>query len=55
MPVDRLKTFLHRLSQAGLIRILEEEGTLYMLMPRGTEFLDAYWTMKGFLSAIEEE
>ena len=54
MPVDRLKIFLNRLSQAGLIQITEGEGTLYMLMPRGTEFLDAYWKMKNFLSVLEE-
>lgn len=54
MPVDRLKDFLQRLSQAGLIRITGESETLYKLTPRGTEFIDAYWKVKNFLSTLEE-
>ena len=54
MPVDRLKAFLQRLSQVGLIRITGESETLYMLTPRGTEFLEAYWKVKNFLSTVEE-
>jgi len=54
MPVDRLKTFLQRLSQAGLIRITGESETLYMLTPRGVEFIEAYWKVKNFLSTLEE-
>ena len=52
MPVDRLKTFLQRLSQAGLIRITGESETLYMLTPRGVEFIEAYWKVKNFLAEV---
>ena len=56
VPVDRLKTLLQRLAKAGLIRVEEkEEGTLYILTPRGVEFLKAYWRMKSFLSTLEEQ
>lgn len=54
MPVDRLKDFLQRLSQAGLIRIVGESETLYKLTPRGAEFIDAYWKVKNFLSTLDE-
>jgi predicted transcriptional regulator len=55
MPVDRLKTFLQRLSQAGLIRITGESENLYMLTPRGVEFIESYWKVKNFLSTLEEQ
>jgi predicted transcriptional regulator len=60
MPVDRLKKFLDRLSEFGLVRgneIEAEDGgsaTAFLLTPRGQEFLDVYWKMKAFLSELGE-
>jgi len=50
VPVDRLRKILEALSGYGLARKLSvEEQTLYFATPRGLEFLDTYWKMKGFL------
>jgi predicted transcriptional regulator len=60
MPVDRLKRFLERLERFGLITTgrpfdgEDQEGTRYLLTPRGQEFLDTYWKMKGFLDVFGE-
>lgn len=50
VPVDRLKRILEALSNYGLARKLAvDEQTLYFATPRGLEFLDTYWKMRGFL------
>ena len=61
LPVDRLKKFLEKLERYGLVRvnpIETEDGAVaaaYILNPRGQEFLDIYWRMKGFLEIFEED
>jgi predicted transcriptional regulator len=59
MPVDRLKRFLDKLADYGLVReneIEAEDGTAqaFLLTPRGQEFLEVYWKMKAFLDVFEE-
>ena len=60
MPVDRLKRFLDKLSDYGLVRgneIEAEDGSsaqAYLLTPRGQEFLEVYWKMKAFLDVFAE-
>lgn len=60
MPVDRLKKFLDKLEKYGLVRgnpIETEDGagaTAFIITPRGQEFLDIYWRMKGFLEIFAE-
>ncbi len=50
VPIDRLRTILEALSNYGLTRkFTTNEQTLYFATPRGLEFLDTYWKMKGFL------
>jgi predicted transcriptional regulator len=56
VPVDRLRKILEALSSYGLARKLTvEEQTFYFATPRGLEFLDTYWKMKGFLEIFGEE
>jgi predicted transcriptional regulator len=53
MPVDRLRGFLDRLLALGLLRAEELDGRpMYDITPRGQEFLDTYWRMAGYLSAL---
>ncbi|MGI0077994.1 MAG: winged helix-turn-helix domain-containing protein [Nitrososphaerales archaeon] len=55
MPVDRLKKFLERLERYGLVVCERDSDSLtYLLTHRGQEFIDTYWTMKGFLEALRE-
>lgn len=62
MPVDRLKVMVEALSGNGLVRKIaaeEEEGDeaavyYFGVTPRGLEFLETYWKMKGFLAAFGE-
>jgi predicted transcriptional regulator len=60
-PVDRLKKSLEKLEKCGLVRgnpIESEDGVAaraFILTPRGQEFLDTYWKMKGFLDVFEKE
>ena len=55
-PIDRLRNILDALSSYGLVRKLtSEEQTLYFATPRGLEFLDTYWKMKGFLEIFGEK
>ena len=60
MPVDRLKKSLEKLEKYGLVRgnpIETDDGTgvtAFILTPRGQEFLDTYWKMKGFLEVFGE-
>ena len=50
VPVDRLKLLVEKLCSYGLTRrSATEEETLYGITPRGLEFLDTYFKMKGFL------
>ena len=56
VPVDRLRKILDALNGYGLARKLTlEEQTFYFATPRGLEFLDTYWKMKGFLEIFGEE
>jgi predicted transcriptional regulator len=58
VPVDRLKVMVERLSGMGLVRKItadEEErkgAYYYSVTPRGLEFLETYWKMKGFLESF---
>jgi predicted transcriptional regulator len=55
VPVDRLKLLVERLCRYGLARkASDEEGVYYGVTPRGLEFLDTYWKMKGFLEEFGE-
>lgn len=57
IPVDRLKLMVESLCSYGLILkiIGEEEEVYYGLTPRGIEFLDTYWRMKGFLASFDDK
>jgi predicted transcriptional regulator len=57
VPVDRLKVMVEKLSSMGLVRKItaeeEEKGAYYYsVTPRGVEFLETYWKMKGFLESF---
>ena len=56
VPVDRLKVMVDKLCATGLVsRIADEEekGAFYYgVTPRGLEFLETYWKMKGFLEVF---
>jgi predicted transcriptional regulator len=55
VPVDRLKLMVEKLCMLGLARkASDEEGVYYGVTPRGLEFLDTYWKMKGFLEELGE-
>ena len=50
VPVDRLKLLVERLCSLGLTRKSSTDAeVLYGITPRGLEFLDTYFKMKGFL------
>ena len=50
VPVDRLKLIVDRLCSFGLAnKSNDDEGTYYGVTPRGMEFLDTFWKMRGFL------
>ena len=56
VPVDRLRKILEALSSYGLAKkIALQEQTLYFATPRGLEFLDTYWKMKGFLEIFGDK
>ncbi|MGA3110868.1 MAG: winged helix-turn-helix domain-containing protein [Candidatus Bathyarchaeia archaeon] len=56
VPVDRLRTIIEALSNYGLARkCMTDEQNLYFVTPRGLEFLDIYWKMKGFLEIFGEK
>jgi len=56
VPVDRLKLLVNRLCSYGLAtRSEDDEGMSYRITPRGLEFLDTFWKMKGFLEEFGEE
>ena len=55
VPVDRLKLLVEKLCRLGLVRrASDEEGVYYGVTPRGLEFLDTFWKMKGFLEELGE-
>ena len=55
VPVDRLKLLVERLCKLGLaMKATDEEGVCYGVTPRGLEFLDTFWKMKGFLEELGE-
>ena len=50
VPVDRLKLLVEKLCSYGLARkSAEADEVLYGVTPRGLEFLDTFFKMKGFL------
>jgi predicted transcriptional regulator len=54
MPVDRLRGFVDRLVALGLLRAEELDGRpAYDITPRGQEFLDTYWKMRGYVEVLE--
>lgn len=56
VPIDRLRTLIENLCNFGLARKLAEgEQVYYFATPRGLEFLDTYWKMKGFLAIFDEQ
>jgi predicted transcriptional regulator len=56
VPVDRLKLLIDKLCNNGLARkSSDEEGSYYGVTPRGLEFLDTFWKMRGFLEEFGEE
>lgn len=55
VPVDRLKKMVDSLTSYGLVMtISEDEETFFGVTSRGTEFLDTYWKMKGFLASFDK-
>ncbi|MGI0091240.1 MAG: winged helix-turn-helix domain-containing protein [Nitrososphaerales archaeon] len=57
VPIDRLKMMVEALSSYGLILKItgEEEEVYYCVTPRGLDFLETYWKMKGFLASFESQ
>jgi predicted transcriptional regulator len=54
MPVDRLRNLLERLLSLGLLKSEEFDGrSVYDITPRGQEFLDTYWRMRGYIEVFE--
>ncbi|HUI87060.1 MAG TPA: winged helix-turn-helix domain-containing protein [Nitrososphaerales archaeon] len=50
VPVDRLKLLVDKLCSYGLARKSSDEDDVYYgITPRGLEFLDTFFKMKGFL------
>jgi len=55
VPNDRLRTILEALNSCGLTKKLEaDDQTLYFATPRGLEFLETYWKMRGYLEIFGE-
>jgi predicted transcriptional regulator len=54
MPVDRLRGFVERLVALGLLKTEELDGrAVFDITPRGQEFLDTYWKMRGYVEVLE--
>ncbi len=54
MPVDRLRNFMDRLLALGLLKSEEHDRRpVYDITPRGQEFLDTYWKMRGYIEGLE--
>jgi len=55
MPVDRLRAFVDRLLALGLLKSEEVDArAVYDITPRGQEFLDTYWKMRGYIEVFEQ-
>jgi predicted transcriptional regulator len=54
VPIDRLRVMVDALCSYGLVTRLDDEDAYYRATPRGLEFLETYWKMKGFLEAFGE-
>ena len=56
VPVDRLKKMVDALTSYGLVMMItEDEENFFAVTPRGMEFLDTYWKMKGFLASFDDK
>ena len=56
VPIDRLRALLENLCDYGLARKLnDDEQVYYFTTPRGLEFLETYWKMKGFLEIFGDK
>jgi predicted transcriptional regulator len=56
VPIDRLRKILDELTDYGLVRKQTlDDQTLFFATPRGLEFLDTYWKMKGFLEIFSDK
>jgi predicted transcriptional regulator len=59
VPIDRLKVMVEALSSYGLILTMtddeDDDEIYYGVTPRGQEFLETYWKMKGFLASFGED
>ena len=54
MPVDRVRILVRRLIDAGLLKSEEvDERPVYDITPRGQEFLDTYWKMRGYVEVLD--
>lgn len=54
MPVDRLRNLVERLLNAGLLKREEVDGRpAYDITPRGQEYLDTYWKMRGYVEVLD--
>jgi len=50
IPVDRANRFLHELTDKGLVRVEEEDGSrIYKITIRGIEFLELFERIKKLL------
>jgi predicted transcriptional regulator len=56
VPVDRLKLLVEKLCSYGLAHTSpgEEDELYFGITPRGLEFLETYFKMKGFLEEFGE-
>jgi predicted transcriptional regulator len=56
VPVDRLKLLVEKLCSYGLARrSVDEEEIYYGVTPRGLEFLETYFKIRGFLDEFGEK
>ena len=56
VPVDRLKLLVEKLCSYGLARRSADEGEVYYgVTPRGLEFLETFFKIRGFLEEFGEK
>jgi predicted transcriptional regulator len=56
VPVDRLKKMVNSLTSYGLVMMItEDEENFFAVTPRGIDFLETYWKMKGFLASFDDK
>ncbi|HZY71154.1 MAG TPA: winged helix-turn-helix domain-containing protein [Thermoplasmata archaeon] len=54
MPVDRLRSSVDRLVALGLLKRTDRGDHLtFDITPRGQEFLNVYWKLRGFTEEFE--